>query len=501
MSDSTQPNIILINCDDLGFGDLSCYGSARNDTPNIDRLAREGTRFTDFYVASPVCTPSRAALLTGCYPPRISFDDFDGQGVLFPGRAYGIHQDELTLGQLMQHAGYATKLIGKWHVGDQAEFLPTRRGFDEYYGLPYSNDMGRQRGREDSPPLPLIENEDVIQQQPDQRALTERYTQEALRFIRRHSDMPAADNGNAHAVEPSPPFFLYFAHMYVHVPLFVPEVFLQRSRNGAYGGAVAAIDWSLGVLLDELDERGIAENTMIIFTSDNGSRARDEGGSNAPFRGVKGSTWEGGMRVPFIVRRPGYVPANETSDALLSGMDILPTLASIAGVDLTALADLDARPIDGVNAEPLLRDPRTTSPRRELLYYRGSTLEAIRYDNWKLRFAVAKTGGPGDPEPVAAAGPSGSASAVNTEDALYDLVGDPGETRNLAGEHPEVLADLRRRADEARRRFGDAATGHTGSEVRPKGRVENPKTLTEYNPQHPYMIAMYDLADGPVMAG
>ena len=218
----TRPNIILINCDDLGYGDLGCYGSERNETPALDRMAAEGVRFTDFYMVSPVCSPSRGAMMTGCYPPRIGFGEFGGDLVLFPGHAYGLHKDERTLPQLLREAGYRTMLIGKWHCGDQPEFLPTERGFDEYYGLPYSNNMGRQVGREAFPPLPLLRGKDVIQEQPDQSGLTERYTEEAVRFLRDNRERP---------------FFLYLAHMYVHLPLFVPERFLDASRNGGYGGA------------------------------------------------------------------------------------------------------------------------------------------------------------------------------------------------------------------------------------------------------------------------
>ncbi|MDP7134262.1 MAG: sulfatase-like hydrolase/transferase, partial [Planctomycetota bacterium] len=295
---SARPNIILINCDDLGYGDLGCYGSEVNKTPALDRMAEEGMRFTDFYQASAVCSPSRGAMLTGCYPRRIGFGSFEGRWVLFPGQAVGLNQEEKTVASLLKEQGYATMLVGKWHCGDQPEFLPTRHGFDHYYGIPYSNDMGRQAGREHYPPLPLMDDDAVIQEQPDQASITERYVERSVRFIRENRGQP---------------FFLYFAHMYVHLPLYAPQRFLRQSENGSYGAAVECIDWAASVLFDEIKELGLDENTLIVFTSDNGSRGRDEGGSNSPLRAQKGTTWEGGQRVPCIVRWPGKVPAGKMS--------------------------------------------------------------------------------------------------------------------------------------------------------------------------------------------
>ena len=294
-----KPNVILINCDDLGYGDLGCYGSNLNRTPALDKLAKEGILFTNFYMASSVCTPSRGALLTGCYPKRIGFDKFDNidGSVLFPGDSSGLNPNEITIANILKEVGYSTKIVGKWHCGDQPEFLPTKFGFDSYYGLPYSNDMGRndlgenpdkQKIKEigNSPPLPLLRDENIVQEQPDQSSLTERYIEESVKYIRENKDKP---------------FFLYLAHMHTHLPHYPPQVFIDNSNNGLYGAAVACIDWATNVIMHELMELRIDDNTIVIFTSDNGSLAR-MGGSNSPLRGTKSTCWEGGFRVPCILR-------------------------------------------------------------------------------------------------------------------------------------------------------------------------------------------------------
>lgn len=461
-----QPNIVLINCDDLGYGDLGSYGSKINKTPALDNMAAEGVRFTDFYVASGVCSPSRGALLTGCYAQRIGFGEFDGFHVLFPGDAIGLNPDETTIAGALKDVGYSTKIIGKWHVGDQEEFLPTNHGFDSYFGLPYSNDMGRQvddptiddhdrleklRSR---PPLPLIRDAEVIQEQPDLRALTERYAEEAVKFIRGNKENP---------------FFLYFAHMYVHLPLYAPENLVNASENGDYGACVAGVDWVAEVIFDELKRQGLDENTLVIFTSDNGSRLQDQGGSNGALRGRKGQTWDGGQRVPCIMRWPGKIPAGEVRNELTSSIDFFGTIAGLTGAELP-----QDRTTDTVDVSPLMfaTEP-TESPRSEFFYYAGNTLEAVRDDRWKLH--VRKL----DDE-------------INE---LYDLRADIRETVNVFDQHPDVVARLTGLIESCRHDLGDKVNGIKGNDVRPSGRIDNPDTLTHYDTEHPYIYAEYDKAE------
>lgn len=447
-----RPNILLINCDDLGYGDLACYGSPVNRTPAIDALAQRGIRFTDFYMASPVCSPSRGALLTGCYPARIGFGSFDGELVLFPGMGVGLAPDEPTMASQLRDLGYATMLVGKWHCGDQPGFLPTDHGFDRFFGLPYSNDMGRQAGADrDFPPLPLMVDDTVLQQQPDQAALTERYTAECVRFLREHRDQS---------------FFLYLAHMHVHAPLYAPERFLRASANGRYGAAVECVDWSTAVLVRELEELGLADDTIVVFTSDNGSRAHS-GASNAPLRGAKGSTWEGGQRVPLVVSWPGGIAGGQVRDGLVTSMDLLPTFVELAGG-----ATAPDRPIDGMSLVDMLV-AGAGSPRDEFGYFHRDTLEAVRVGPWKLHLS---RGG-----------------QELTE--LYDVAADPSESRDRAAERPEVVTQLREVAQRLRAELGDSRLGVAGTGCRPVGRVAEPRPLTVHDPAYPYVMAEYDLAD------
>jgi len=449
-----QPNIILINCDDLGYGDLGCYGSTVNKTPALDKMAEEGMRFTDFYMASPVCSPSRGAMLTGCYPSRIGFGSFDGRWVLFPGQGLGLNPEEITIARLLKDQGYATKIVGKWHCGDQKEFLPTRHGFDSYYGIPYSNDMGRQREDDKYPPLPLLRDEAVIQAHPAQPSLTERHVEESVRFIRDNKDTP---------------FFLYFAHMHVHLPHYPPQRFIPDSKNGVYGAAVACIDWATSVLFHELESLGLDENTLVIFTSDNGSRARDEGGSNAPLRATKGTTWEGGQRVPCIMRWPGKIPAGQTNSELTLSMDFYPTLAQLGGAQVPT-----DRIIDGKDIRPLMFDESDAKSQHDaFFYYKRNAIEAVRSGQWKLHIRK-------DDQEI---------------QELYDLENDIGETQNVYDQHPDIVQSLIEKIEACRQDIGDEAVGIAGQNTRPIGRVDNPDTLTHYDPEHPYFIAMYDLKE------
>lgn len=478
-----RPNIILINCDDMGYGDLGCYGSRKNRTPALDRMAEEGVRFTDFYMASPVCSPSRGAMMTGCYPNRIGFDLFDGIPVLFPGQSKGLNPAEKTIASLLKDQGYRTALIGKWHCGDQTPFLPTNHGFDYYFGIPYSNDMGRQdrpgertwvAGFEKAldvsygnqgdpttwnyPPLPLLQGTDVIQEQPDQSALTERYVSECVRFIRENK---------------SEPFFLYFAHMYVHLPIYTPEYFLKKSQNGRYGAAVEHVDWSVAVLLDELKRQGLEDDTLVIFTSDNGSRAGGEGGSNDPLRGTKATCWEGGQRLPMIARWPGRIPAGETCGAMCTSMDFMPTFIRLAGGEVPA-----DRVIDGRDIMPLLSNPESDSPHEMFFYYHAGVLHAVRKGDWKLHVCVRKR------------------REYEDVTELYNLADDIGERNNLAEAHPEIVKELISEIETMRQELGDIRLGIDGGGRRPQGVHHPNKPLTCYDPTYPYFAAEYDLADG-----
>lgn len=451
-----KPNIILFNCDDLGYGDLGCYGSLANRTPAIDKLAKEGIRFTDFYAASPLCSPSRGALMTGCYPPRIGFAKFDNEIVLKPGQGIGLNPEELTIGKVLKAGGYRTMIIGKWHCGDQPEFFPTNHGFDHFYGLPYSNDMGRQRRAYDTPmeeldekfpPLPLISDNEIIQEQPDQKALIERYVEQAIRFIRNSSNNP---------------FFLYFAPLQVHLPLYAPDRFVNESINGDYGACVECVDWAVSVIVNELKMRGIYDDTVVIFTSDNGSRG-DHNASNHPLRGRKGTTWEGGQRVPCIITWKKRIKPGQVCSNIVTNMDFLPTFAKFAGVNI------DDGKVDGIDISPVLYN-EPEKKRECFFYYYTDSLEAVRFNNWKLHFC--KNG-----EPFK---------------ALYNLEEDPGETRNVYDGFPDVVNKLTALANECRQDLGDSATNTAGKNIRKAGRVNNPKKLTKYNPDHPYIIALYD---------
>ena len=435
--DSSKPNFIVINVDDLGTADIGPFGSKLNRTPNLDRMAREGRKLTSFY-AAPVCSPSRASLMTGCYPKR----SLPIPHVLFPGNAEGLAPSEITVAELLKARGYATAIVGKWHLGDQPEFLPTRPGFDTWFGLPYSNDMGpaadgvksnfraplpESKGK-GQPPLPLLRGETVIQRvvAKDQTELTERYTVEALGFLRAHKGGP---------------FFLYMPHNAVHFPLYPGDAFRGKSKNGLYGDWVEEVDASVGRILDAVRELGLEKRTLVLFVSDNGGTNR---GSNAPFRGFKASTLEGGVRVPAIAWWPGTIPAGTETDAVAGMMDVLPTLAKQSGGEPPA-----DRKIDGRDLWPLLTGEAGAKGHEAFYYYRGLKLEAVRGGPWKLHLAKGE---------------------------LYHLGNDPGEAKNVAADHPEELARLRGLAD---RMKDDLGLDGIGPGCRALGRAKEPKPLID----------------------
>jgi arylsulfatase A-like enzyme len=440
------PNVVLIFTDDQGYGDVGCYGAKGFATPNLDRMAREGIRFTDFYVAQAVCSASRAALLTGCYPNRIGI-----LGALGPASQHGIHANERTIAEVLKPRGYATAIYGKWHLGHHPPFLPTRHGFDDYFGLPYSNDMWPHHPTARFPDLPLIEGETVLEHNPDQTKLTTWYTERAVKFIDQNKDRP---------------FFLYVAHNMPHVPLFVSDKFKGKSEQGLYGDVIMEIDWSVGQILAALKKHGLDEQTLVIFTTDNGPWLSygNHGGSAGPLREGKGTTWDGGQRVPCLMRWPGKIPAGAVCRELAATIDILPTLAKLAG------AELPRHPIDGLDIWPLVSgQPGARSPHEAYYFYWDRHLQAVRSGPWKLHFPhpyrtlAGKPGGKdGKPAPY---------GQSETGLALFDLEKDVGETTNVADQHPEVVERLKRLADKAREDLGDSAMKQEGKGVRPPGRI------------------------------
>ncbi|MFQ5808025.1 MAG: sulfatase [Armatimonadota bacterium] len=396
-----RPNIVLIFADDAGYGDLSCYGSGTIKTPHLDRLATEGVRLTDFYVCASVCTPSRAGLLTGRYQIRSGLTR-----VLFPRDETGILDYEVTLAEGLKSAGYATCCIGKWHLGHLPQFRPTQHGFDQYLGILYSNDMDKGKP-------PLYRNDEIVEEPADQATLTERYTQEAIEFITAHQDEP---------------FFVYLPHTMPHVPLYVSERFAGRSAGGIYGDVIECIDWGVGQIADALDRLGLADNTLLIFTSDNGPwlSKKEHGGSAGPLRDGKFSAYEGGVREPFIARWPGQIPAGSVCRQPAISLDLYTTCLRLAGVEPPR-----DRPVDGRNILPLLKGAGR-SPHDILCFYVGNQLHAVRSGRWKLH--VRKRGAK---DPAEAGLPE-----------LYDLRTDIGETTNVAAEHPKLVKRLQKRIAE-----------------------------------------------------
>lgn len=437
---ATPPNVVIIFIDDLGYADIGPFGATKQRTPNLDRMSNEGMRLTSFY-AAPVCSVSRAQLLTGCYGARVSVP-----GVFGPASKNGLHPNELTIAERLRELGYATMCVGKWHLGDQPEFLPTRQGFDHYFGIPYSNDMQRRSTESGQNVVPLLRDDKVIEllSDEDQSRIVERSTEEAVDFIRRNRERP---------------FFLYMPHTAVHTPIWPGEKFRGKSSNGRFGDWVEEVDWSVGRILDTLRESKLAEQTLVVFTSDNGPWLvkGPDGGSALPLRGGKGSTWEGGVRVPTLAWWPGKIAPASRCDAVAGTIDLLPTTVAIAGGKLA-----DQPTIDGRDLTPLLLGKTDKSQRDAHFYFAGYNIQAIRQGPWKLAITT-------QPE---------SMGTATREDAgknprLYNLDNDIGEQTDVAENHPEVVTKLRSLIDVMQAEIG----GTEPTARRPAGEAAEPKTL------------------------
>jgi len=395
-----KPNIILFFTDDQGYADLGCYGAKKFKTPKLDELAAEGIRFTDFYVPATVCTPSRAGLLTGRYPKRAGLHE----AVIYPYSEHGLSEKEFTMAEMLKNAGYATACIGKWHLGHKEEFMPNNHGFDYYFGVPYSNDMDGhfyKHNNFQSPPIPVYRNTEIVEEGPDQTYLTKMFTEEAIRFIQK---------------EKKNSFFLYLPHCMPHVPLHVSENFKGKSELGIYGDVIMELDWSMGEIIKTLKQEGIYENTLIVFTSDNGPQK----GSAEPLRGKKATTWEGGQRVPAIISWPNSIPSNSVCNQMVTSMDLFPSFKQIVQAEIP-----DNLQFDGTDISNLLTDPENYKlPERPFYYYsRDGTCEAIRLGKWKLH--VGKSRGWNSNEPFTL--------------ALYNLENDISERINIADKHPDII--------------------------------------------------------------
>ena len=454
------PNVIVILCDDLGYADIGAFGCKAYATPHLDRMAKEGRKFTNFHVSQAVCSASRTALLTGCYNNRVGI-----HGALGPGARIGIHANEMTLAELFKQKGYATGMAGKWHLGHREQFLPPRHGFDESFGLPYSNDMWPHHPEAKAgtyPKLPLIEGDQV--KDPDitpekQPNLTTWYAERAVKFIERNKDRP---------------FFFYLAHNMPHVPLFVSDKFKGKSGAGLYGDVIQEIDWSVGEVFAALKKHGLDENTFVIFTSDNGPWLSygNHAGSAGPLREGKGTAWEGGTRVPCVMRWPGKLPANTASADMLMTIDLLPTFAKLIG------AKLPEHKIDGLDVWPLLAgEPGAKNPHESYWsYYANNELQAIFSPDgkWKLQLPHGfrtLAGRAGGKDGI----PAKYENAKVDQPELYDLANDIGEKVNVASSHPAVVERLLAEAEKARAELGDALTQRKGSGVREVGKLADAK--------------------------
>ncbi len=456
------PNIVIVFADDLGYADIGCFGATGYQTPHLDQLAAEGRKFTHFYAAQAVCSASRAALMTGCYPNRVGV-----RGAFGPRAGVGLHLDEVTIAEVVKSKGYATAAVGKWHLGDDPTFLPTQQGFDQYYGLPYSNDMWplhpslvdlspeERKKRRGYPPLPLISGTAVIDADvsaDDQRQLTTNYTREAVTFIEQNHDRP---------------FFLYLAHSMPHVPLYVSDKFAGQSQRGVFGDVVAEVDWSVGQVIATLHKFDLARRTLVIFTSDNGPWLTygDHAGSAGVLREGKGTAWEGGVREPCVMWWPGRIPAGTECGELAATIDLLPTIARLTG------AELPNRPLDGRDLSALLFEPAAKTPHEVYWYYWGGALHAVRSGPWKLHFPHDYTSVEGQSRGTGGK-PGGNVARRSIGLALYNLDTDPGERNDVHAQHPDVVERLTQLGQIARRELGDEITEQTGTGVRPLGRVK-----------------------------
>lgn len=419
ISEERSPNIIIIYADDMGYGDMGTYGNPTIRTPNFDKMAAEGLKFTQFYVGASVCTPSRAALMTGRLPIRSGMVS-NQRRVLFPYSLSGIPAEEITLAEALKEQGYATGMIGKWHLGHHEEFLPTNNGFDSYFGIPYSNDMrpnpnSKWAAARKYPPLPLMEGTQIIETSPDQKLLTKRYTEKAKSFIQLHKDEP---------------FFLYMPHTFPHIPLYASDDFEGKSTAGLYGDVIEELDWSVGEVMNQVKELGLEENTLVFFTSDNGPWLvmKDKGGSAGLLREGKGCTWEGGMREPAIAWWPGTIAPGQTTQSIATTMDLYATAVELGGGTLP-----DDRVMDGSSMVSIFENPQSTI-RDEVFYYLGAELFAVRKGAWKMHYKTLT--------PYV-----GEKAVAHDPPLLYNLNIDPSEKRNLADDNPEILVELTAVAD------------------------------------------------------
>lgn len=452
----SHTNFVIIFTDDQGYADVGSYGAKGFTTPNLDQMSKDGVRFTDFYVSQAVCSASRVSLMTGCYSNRVSI-----LGALFPDDNYGLNPQEDTIADVLKKKGYTSGIFGKWHLGHHKDFLPLAQGFDEYFGLPYSNDMwpvgfdgkpATEGYRVEMPPLPLIdgsEKVDEIRNLEDQSTLTTRYTERAVKFIEKNKDKP---------------FFLYVPHSMPHVPLGVSDKFKDKSEQGLYGDVIMEIDWSVGQILKSLRENGLDDNTLVIFATDNGPWLNfgNHAGSAFPLREGKMTMFEGGARVPCIMRWPGKIKPDIVCEKMASTIDLLPTIAEIAG------APLPDKKIDGVSILPLLKG-KNEIPRDVFYFYYGNALQAIRQGRWKLHFPYSYRSYKGV-EPGKNGYP-GSRIDRTTELELYDLKNDISERNNIIEQHEDVVRRLNKLAEKARRELGDSLTERKGQEIRPAGKL------------------------------